>query len=719
MSDQDTQFLSVEQMNTYIQNKHAKRTRYAYFNSLARFIGYLAFRAPQLVADTLISNLNEELHRFDEEQYENEDEKEARYFDFSEKNRQYKRKIKTWIQDLSNGTPIDLNRISPDAFVNWISKLKRHNGTALLKKTSYDVHKCAIEFLFEIHQHRIADEWKRLNDDMCGGFVRLNAEQTANTNERLITGKDALEFNTFIILMTDWQIQGNRTSVFAHTFASLCWNLMCRSSNVVHLCFNHLRWSGDSLQVYFAHSKTDQTGTHIRYPRHIYANALNPPVCPILSLAVYFSCFPVVEAQIKLFAGSSQYNRFSNLLNNRVERLQSTHSEFENLDIGTHSFRKGAKTYCASGSTIGPSSASILLRGGWTLGGSQDAYTEYQEAGDKYVGRYLSGLPTHNHEFAFLPPEFSSDIPNGLLTSALSRQFSILHTLHRQLAEYLLASLVYHSTYILANFDRNHAIRSTPLFLDLHLLQQLKDYVSVSNFKSQRLIATGIPPYATILYELVGMKDQISTIVPAVQEATLNTISGVIQELENRSVQLNTVTYDGLDERLRAAVQDILIDNGWNSGTVATINNEVNVNENSNYQIHLNPNGNGFLLLPPDYKIPQCTVPNVIYLYFYGNEAENIRPLKLISSRDFSNKNAGKRYSDLKYVVDKVMNEFEGIPTMDDINSRWQTAIQRYQLLSVSITANRVRRTNQMTWRTAEKLIRTSIRRRRRSQANA
>eukprot|EP00834_Sanchytrium_tribonematis_P003212 NODE_117_length_18329_cov_0.420954.p9 type:complete len:169 gc:universal NODE_117_length_18329_cov_0.420954:11645-11139(-) len=168
---------------------------------------------------------------------------------------------------------------------------------------------------------------------------------------------------------------------------------MCRSSNTVHLCFNHLQWQDDCLSIYFAHSKTDQTGEQIRYPRHIYCNALNPPLCPILSLAIYFSCFTIVD-------GRSQYNRFSNILLKEIEELKGDHHEFVNLNIGTHSFRKGGKTYCSSGTTIGPSSAAILLRGGWTLGGSQDAYTDYHEAGDRYVGRYLSGLPYNSHQFA-------------------------------------------------------------------------------------------------------------------------------------------------------------------------------------------------------------------------------------------------------------------------------------------------------------------------------
>ena len=70
-------FLTTEQMNEYIQNKHARATRYAYFRSLARFIGYLCFRAPMLVSAELLNNLNDELHQFDNDEYENEEDREA------------------------------------------------------------------------------------------------------------------------------------------------------------------------------------------------------------------------------------------------------------------------------------------------------------------------------------------------------------------------------------------------------------------------------------------------------------------------------------------------------------------------------------------------------------------------------------------------------------------------------------------------------------------
>ena len=76
-------------------------------------------------------------------------------------------------------------------------------------------------------------------------------------------------------------------------------------------------------------------------------------------------------------------------------------------DIGTHSVRKGATSFCNGGSTVGPSGTAVNLRGGWTMGGIQDTYMRYERASDQYVGRTLSGLPINRKDFALLPPFFS------------------------------------------------------------------------------------------------------------------------------------------------------------------------------------------------------------------------------------------------------------------------------------------------------------------------
>ena len=84
-------------------------------------------------------------------------------------------------------------------------------------------------------------------------------------------------------------------------------NLICTASNTVTICLEHFKWNADALVVAFAQSKNDQLSDE-KFERHIYANPINPSVCPILGMAIYFVLFPrCLHTESQLFPGSSQY----------------------------------------------------------------------------------------------------------------------------------------------------------------------------------------------------------------------------------------------------------------------------------------------------------------------------------------------------------------------------------------------------------------------------
>jgi len=51
-------------------------------------------------------------------------------------------------------------------------------------------------------------------------------------------------------------------------------------------------------------------------------------------------------------------------------------------DLESHSIRKGAATYCSSGSTHCPSSSAVSERAGWSNGAVFNTYLRYEAAGD-------------------------------------------------------------------------------------------------------------------------------------------------------------------------------------------------------------------------------------------------------------------------------------------------------------------------------------------------
>ena len=98
-------------------------------------------------------------------------------------------------------------------------------------------------------------------------------------------------------------------------------------------------------------------------------------MCPVLTLAFYFSCCLNVQptANEFLFPGNDQYQRYSK----QLHRVLHEHVDevrllgFQVTDIGTHSIRKEAISYLAS-LPGGPPTAAVCIQTGWTMGNISD-----------------------------------------------------------------------------------------------------------------------------------------------------------------------------------------------------------------------------------------------------------------------------------------------------------------------------------------------------------
>ena len=157
-------------------------------------------------------------------------------------------------------------------------------------------------------------------------------------------------------------------------------------------------------ETYFAPMKTDQTGDKAKYSHHLYANPCCPLICPVLSLAFYFSCCCNLpqSGQSRLFLGWDQYQRFLEMLSCLIRDHKAEVSELgvNPKMIGTHSIRKGAVTYMSS-LPGGPSILSVCIRAGWTMATVKDVYMWYLSLGDQFVSCCLAMLPVW---MEFVPP---------------------------------------------------------------------------------------------------------------------------------------------------------------------------------------------------------------------------------------------------------------------------------------------------------------------------
>ncbi|ETV76113.1 hypothetical protein H257_09647 [Aphanomyces astaci] len=103
-------------------------------------------------------------------------------------------------------------------------------------------------------------------------------------------------------------------------------------SQYVVLC--HVR--SDAIGIVFCKSKTDQSGTKRRDPRHIYSNPMEARSCVFRAIAIYLACHPQLSMG-KLFPGAAQKDRFGKQLAKLLSHPDTTCGRSE---YGTHSIRK-------------------------------------------------------------------------------------------------------------------------------------------------------------------------------------------------------------------------------------------------------------------------------------------------------------------------------------------------------------------------------------------
>ena len=308
-------------------------------------------------------------------------------------------------------TPIVFDKVKTEIFINFLRYRANLQGNDFFSKSGAGGFRSAYRELHKQCGTQFNPDFESELKELYKGLLRGHAAEKQQKGGRLAEGKDPMSFRLYKTLCNLMIEDGSKEAIFAHSFLTLTWNLICRSKNTVNIHMNHITWGTDAMIIKFAHTKTDVAGEQQAYSRHIYANPYDPDICAISALAKYLlSCFPP-KADGMLFDKKS-YQRFQKYLQNIVKANKENIERmgYDLYDIGVHSIRKGAATFCCSGTTDAPQIASICNRAGWTMGKVKDVYIKYGAAGDQYVGRVVAGLPTQKASFACSQPLFSNSV---------------------------------------------------------------------------------------------------------------------------------------------------------------------------------------------------------------------------------------------------------------------------------------------------------------------
>ena len=291
-------------------------------------------------------------------------------------------------------------------------------------------------------------------------------------------------------------------SMMVHAFITMQWNLLQRANTIDSLVTNGIDVDGDHLVVNIAKMKNDQTGERA-YPRALHANTTTPAICPILALAIYFFSTNNEHNCSKKQIFHNGSNRFCDWLS-RIMKIAKSELHLENVDIGSHSVRKGGVTY-SSNKLDGPKSHCVWHRAGWLINGTIDVYLLDGGGGDQETSRILSLIFDHGSiSFAQLPPHFSLEVvnherinlPSGetIYFSDIISGWTSLPESFKKCMPMLLARLVHAEDFLREKLPPYSKLFQSTIW-NLGIISDLRPLVVTGLFedRSNNMTCTGVP----------------------------------------------------------------------------------------------------------------------------------------------------------------------------------------------------------------------------------
>ena len=172
---------------------------------------------------------------------------------------------------------------------------------------------------------KISDELNAEIDLFITGYKKEVARLKQQGEMTAFEGKQALTFSGYVMLSDQFlhlfpesSQRGNHRGpngaavtwtmgIFAWAFLILQWNFIARSVSMGAIMLAHLSWKEDHLTITTPRTKTDQSAENA-FPKSIFANPLQPIICPILALAVsiFSRLYLPSGIQPQLFDGPDQ-----------------------------------------------------------------------------------------------------------------------------------------------------------------------------------------------------------------------------------------------------------------------------------------------------------------------------------------------------------------------------------------------------------------------------
>lgn len=576
--------------------------------------------------------------------------------------------------------PLDLGVILN--FFGWLTEVKHKDKPAAFSTVRQ--YKSALVWLYKEEKTIFPADVNQGLETLLKGYKRKVGELKMAGKMPVFEGKHHLTYDGYRTLaLSLLSAQPSVRVLFGWPYLLLQWNLIARTATVSTMMMEHVSWEGDALLVSTPKHKGDQEGTKC-FSRHVYANPLSPVICPVLALAVLTftrvlrhdpEAAPQSLPNYRIFDGSSNDDRWSQLLAQVIGGLPESDVQLlgaEKKQLGTHSVRKGAASYC-TGMVNGPSTIHVFLRAGWSLGNVQDRYLFAGAGGDQLTGRSLSGLPFTDSSFASLPPHFDAAGAQLIDWPAVLPLYPRLPQTFKRALPFLLASLCYHEQWLREMLPSQHPLLNSYLFAS-GAVATLKPHVltGCGFCPVTGLTATGIPPHLAITNELTKAMQQTGLMKEALLTKCAELPSEMVTVLLSK-FSINgalPVTLDDLKSLLKEAVAQMRteIRDALPAASSPTVSPLLDPNLDPRFSVwqwggRLHP-------VPSGWVFPSIDAKATWNLWHFGHIGDHIRPLRYLKKWDLKSSSQATVWSKVAQVmrlVAEVMVDMGIVQSMEDI----------------------------------------------------
>ena len=544
--------------------------------------------------------------------------------------------------------PVQLNDIQ--SFFGWLIDIRNKDKPPAF--STVRAYKSALVWYYKEHKLIIDPLIDQGLETLLRGYRRRVANLKLEGKMAVFEGRYHLTYDGYCLLANAlYKTQPFSTMLFGWPFLVLQWNMLARSATVGGVMMEHIGWEGDALLISTPKHKADQEGAKC-FSRHLYANPSNPAVCPVLALAVLVFCRSIkhdpsqpanspARPNFRIFDGAFSEARFSEVLARCIASLpdsELTRLGGERKQLGTHSVRKGAATFC-TGMINGPSTVQVFMRAGWSLGNVQDRYLFAGAGGDQLTGRVLSGLPFNEPSFASLPPHFSADGLAQVVWSTVLPLYPRLPETFKRAVPYLLASICFNEQWLRSTLPTHHPLFNTHLFASGQV-GALKAYVTAgrSHCPLTGMIATGIPPHLVLSNELVDVAKQTEVLKDALL-AKCSQLPGDLASVMLSRFSINgaiPVTLDDIKSLLNNAVNQMRAElrDAIPTATPPSSSPNALADPTTDPRFQLWQWGGALHMVPEGWKLPVADVKATWHLWQYGHVEARIRPLRNLKKAD-------------------------------------------------------------------------------------